>query len=72
MTFVLIFSCCMTPLLITFPEPKGSEGEKRWMIINTIVDSLFFIDILVVFNTAIYDQYFQLVENRKTIAKEYL
>ena len=58
MTFVLIFSCCVTPLLIAFPEPKGSEKERNWFWINIIVDSLFLMDILVVFNTAVYDQYF--------------
>ena len=57
MTFVLIFSCCVTPLLIAF-EPKGSEKERNWFWINIIVDSLFLMDILVVFNTAVYDQYF--------------
>jgi hypothetical protein len=48
----------MTPLLIAFPEPNGSDSERRWFIINIIVDSMFFIDIIVVFNTAVYDQYF--------------
>ena len=58
MTIVLVFSCYMTPLLIAFPEPEGSDSERRWFIINIIVDSMFFIDIIVVFNTAVYDQYF--------------
>ena len=58
MTVVLVFSCYMTPLLIAFPEVKGSSKERQWFIINIIVDSMFFIDIIVVFNTAVYDQYF--------------
>ena len=71
MTIVLVFSCYMTPLLIAFPEPKGSVKERRWFIINIIVDSMFLMDIIVVFNTAVYDQYFQMIENRKVIAINY-
>lgn len=72
MTLVLVFSCYMTPLLITFPEPKGSASERSWLYINLVVDSLFLMDILVVFNTAVYDEYFQINESRKEIAKNYL
>lgn len=35
-----------------------------WMMINYSVDILFFTDMVVIFNTAIYDEDFQLVEDR--------
>lgn len=42
------------------------------MILNNVIDFLFLVDIIVIFNTAIYDQYFQIIEDRKKIALIYL
>ena len=39
---------------------------------NITVDSLFFIDILVIFNSAYYNEQIELIESRSKIAKEYL
>jgi hypothetical protein len=36
------------------------------------VDGVFLIDIIIIFNTAFYDNDFKIIENRKIIAKKYL
>ena len=43
-----------------------------WQIFSDIIDFMFLIDIFVIFNTAYYDEYLQIVEDRKMIAKKYL
>ena len=69
MTFVLLVTCLVTPLNIAFTD---EEDELGILIVDLMVDSLFGIDILVIFNTAFYDQDVELVEDRKEIAKHYL
>ena len=72
MTLVLVTSCMTTPVNLAFPADEDSTDERAWTIINAIIDLLFLIDIFVIFNTAIYDQYFQIIEDRKQIAIIYL
>ena len=72
MTFVLIFSCLTTPLLLAFIPKAESVNEQVWFIINLIIDVLFGIDICLTFNTAIYNNNFQIIQNRKQIAMIYL
>ena len=43
-----------------------------WTTINYIVDFLFFLDILLIFNTAIINEDGQIIEDRTYIAKTYL
>lgn len=62
-------SCIITPYRIAFGE---IEDPLQWKIINSIIDSLFFIDIVLIFNTAIYDFEFRIVECRKQIARTYI
>ena len=50
MTIVLIFTCFITPLNISFSF-KGTGIH----IINYSIDLFYLIDIIVIFNTAIYD-----------------
>ena len=68
-TLILMISCILTPYNIAFiddPEPL------HWMIINYTIDTLFAIDIIVIFQSCHYDDEFVIVENRWMIAKEYL
>ena len=65
---VLIFSSVMSPYRLAFVE----EDDTKWKVINAVVDTLFTIDILIVFNSAYYDDDYKIVENRKIIAKNYL
>ena len=68
MSFVLIFISIVTPYRIAFVA-IDSQG---WDVANIIVDSVFLIDIIIIFNTAYFDEDYKLVQDRKLIAKGYL
>ena len=68
MILALITTCFLTPLAIAF----SADSDSNLMISNYIIDILFAIDILVIFNTAYYDDYFKVIESRKLIAKKYI
>ena len=65
---VLVFSSFVIPYRIAFTI----EDSMTWMIINALIDISFALDILVVFNTAFYDENFKIVVCRKRIAIKYL
>lgn len=67
-TLVLIFTCMVTPYRIAFVENDSSQ----WAAINIIIDFLFLIDMILCFMAAYYTEDFELVEDRKIIAKSYL
>lgn len=67
----LIIACTTTPVYIAFHESQGG-GWSAWDWINVILDSIFGIDIIVVFLTAYYDDDFNLVESLRTIAANYI
>ena len=69
MALVLIMSCLISPVRIAFHQKQESEG---WKIYNMMVDIMFLIDIIVVFNTAYYDKDFHIIDCRKHISKGYL
>jgi hypothetical protein len=54
----------MSPYRLAFVE----EDDKKWKVINLVVDLMFTIDIFVVFNTAYYDDDYKIVEDRKVVA----
>lgn len=66
-TFILLFTSIVTPLRIAFIE----SDDLYWIIINAIVDILFFIDIIIIFNTAFYDEDFKTIDDRKAISSDY-
>jgi len=61
----------ITPMRLAFVKP-GEEETMDYLVINYFIDFLFFIDILVIFNTGFFDEYLRVIENRKEIAKKYL
>ena len=61
MAVVLIATCIVTPIRIAF----YNEEETLWVIINYTIDILFLFDMFVIFNTAYYDEDFQIVDKRK-------
>jgi len=56
-------------LKIAFERLEESDFS---ITLDYVVDLLFLLDILVVFNTAYYDEDVDLVDDRKQIAKNYL
>ena len=52
MTLVLLTTCFVTPWKIAFSD----EADYNWEIINTIIDFCFAIDMVIIFNTAFYDE----------------
>jgi len=53
MVVVLITSCMTTPINLAF-ESKG-KTEMIWNYFNLTVDILFLVDIIVIFNSAVYN-----------------
>jgi hypothetical protein len=67
-TLVLIFTSLVAPARVAFI----TIDSPNWVFINFMVDLFFFLDILVIFNTAIYDDNLFIIDTRKTIAAIYL
>ena len=65
----LILSCFYTPLSLAFQKEKY---ENILRLVDFVVDSLFFIDIILTFNTCYYNDKVQLIDDRKIIAITYL
>ena len=68
-TLILLISCLITPWRIAFGELEEPMG---WFIANVVVDSLFGIDILVIFNSAYYDDEYLIIDDHKAIASSYI
>ena len=66
--FVLIFACLVIPCRLAFVE----QESQTWINLTYIVDIMFLIDIFQIFNSAFYDEDFNMVTDRKTIAKSYI
>lgn len=70
MTWCLLITCCSTPAFISFHEDE--PGFDRWELFNLVIDSLFGIDIIVVFFSAFHDDDFQIIDSLSDIARNYL
>jgi hypothetical protein len=71
MTLILMVSCLLTPLEIAFS--KGSQDAlSTQAIVDYSFDFLFFIDVLVIFNSAVLNEEFVIIDNRNEISKSYL
>ena len=69
MTLVLVFTCIQTPLNIAFNDLDNSNDNGRY--VDYVIDFLFFIDILVIFNSAFYNDDSEIIDDRKEIARSY-
>ena len=67
-TALLIYSCVATPAQIALWE----ELSRSVKISNYVVDGLFFIDIIVIFNSAYFDDNFSLVNDRWKLSLTYM
>lgn len=67
---MLVFTCVATPVRIAF---ESVEPSTTALVTDIVIDSLFFIDMIIIFNKAYFDQKaFKLVSDRAQIAKGYL
>jgi hypothetical protein len=67
-SILLIFSCMTTPLHLAyfdsssfFADPDDKISSKVWNIVNNVIDMFFLSDILVTFNTMVYNSDFMLI-----------
>ena len=67
-TVILIYSCIASPAQIALWE----ELHGSALIINYIVDALFLVDILIIFNSATYNENFEVVFERSEITWNYV
>ena len=65
---ILIFTAVTTPLLLAFSDSE----DGVWSAINTTVDAMFGIDMIVCFFSAYEDENEELVHDRGIIAKAYI
>ena len=67
MTFILLITCMETPYIIAFipDEPLSLK------IFNYVIDGLFFLDIIAIFNSVYYDNDITVIDNHKQIAINY-
>ena len=68
MTVILLITCVITPYNVAFVPNENIISR----IISGIIDFLFFIDMIVIFNSVYYDDQLGLIADRKKIAKNYL
>ena len=67
MTMILLTTCFKTPYDIAFINDPPMWNK----IIDYVIDFLFLLDIIIIFNTAFYDDDIELVDSRKTIFLTY-
>lgn len=65
---LLIYTASVVPYRLCFIE----ETIMSWFILENIIDSLFFCDIIVTFNSSYHDEEMKLVCKRKDIALNYI
>ncbi|CAD8104029.1 unnamed protein product [Paramecium primaurelia] len=65
---LLIYTAFITPIRLAFIE----EFNIIWFSLELIVDILFFLDILITFNTAYFNEEGVLIVDRQQIANQYL
>lgn len=68
---ILIITCIITPLRLAMVFPTEQE-TLGWKVLQYSIDVCFLIDIMVIFNTGIYNEYMEYNTDRKTIARTYL
>ena len=68
--FLLLYTSFITPYRVAFVDSSNLYDD--WFFIETVIDFLFFIDILITLNSAFLDEKGKLVINRGGIFIEYL
>lgn len=69
-SIILLLTCFITPINLAFADEL--EKIEWYMTINNTIDILFFVDILVIFNSAYQNEMYEMIDDRKVIAKNYI
>ena len=70
MTLILLTTCILTPYTVSFLNVNHISLTIK--VIEYSIDTLFLMDIIIIFNTCIYDEDYVLMDNRKAIALNYV
>lgn len=57
-SLILIITCSITPFAIAFYE----QNDTSWNVFDFVTDIFFFVDIIIIFNTAFYDMDYKIVD----------
>ncbi|TNV86814.1 hypothetical protein FGO68_gene1058 [Halteria grandinella] len=68
-SLILICTCIITPYNLAFQK---ENQQRTWIIIDSIMNLFFIIDIIVNFLSAFYTSDFEMINTHKKIAKNYL
>lgn len=68
MTLILLVVCVTTPLDIAFAD----VNDENTLGFSNLIDLLFLIDMIVIFNSAFYNKDMDIIDDRKEITKSYL
>lgn len=63
-----MYTAFVTPIRITFID----EVDTAWFVVDLVIDVLFFLDIMITFNSTYYNAHGELVTDRRTIGTNYL
>jgi len=66
----VIFQAGYIPFLVSFEPPQEKGGG--WATFNTVMDALFIVDLLVMFNCTVQVEQDRIIRDRVGIAREYL
>ena len=68
-SLILIYICLVTPVRIAFVD---GEDSMLFSVSGKVVDFIFFMDIILTFNMAYYDEDYVIISDRKIIAGNYV
>ena len=72
MIFILVCSCFLIPYEIAFPDNKDGSRDMVKMVLDKIFDVFFFIDVILTFYSAVITEDYNIIDDRKEIAINYL
>ena len=72
MIFILLGSCFLIPYEIAFPNDNYGHRDMVKMVFDKIFDFLFFVDVIITFFCAYLTDEYEIIDNRKDIALNYL
>lgn len=71
-TLVLLFACIYTPIEIAFDFDSNDEKSIAQSLIKNLIDLFFLLDIIIIFNSAFYNEESDIIEDRGVIFVNYI